>query len=191
MSRAAARNHGQHAAGNVVQAEPAMNRRASNLNRRDFFAAVVADVRQALPVELSDFRHRANSMLLKIDYGNDRIHYEVWTDGMRGRVEIGLHFEDGPLSTAAYLAFFDARILEIKHRLGAQVELERWTTSWGHLFESSPLPPLDRRYAKSVSDRLAQHILLLQPMVQEAGIPPERRENEPRPHRRWRKRAGG
>ena len=48
---------------------------------------------------------------------------------------------------AAYLAFFDARILEIKHVLGAQCELERWTTSWGHLFESLPLPRLDRDFA--------------------------------------------
>ena len=171
----------------VTQGSSAANHRAPSLNRRDFFAAVVADVREALPPELANFRHRANSMLLKIDYGNERVHYEVWTDGMRGRVEIGLHFEDGPASTAAYLAFFDARIVEIKHRLGAHVELERWTTSWGHLFESSPLPPLDRRYAESVSDRLAQHIALLQPMVLEAGIPPERRDSEPQPRRRWRR----
>ena len=75
-------------------------------------------------------------MLLKVHYGNERIHFEVWADGNRGFLEIGLHFEDGPASTAAYLAFFDARIVEIKHLLGAEVELERWTASWGHLFES-------------------------------------------------------
>jgi hypothetical protein len=187
MARSVARHQDDGPA--VAQGGATAGRRVSSLNRREFFAAVVDDVRQALPPELADFRHRANSMLLKIDYGNERVHYEVWTDGMRGRVEIGLHFEDGPVSTAAYLAFFDTRIVEIKHRLGANVELERWTTSWGHLFESSPLPPLDRRYAASVSERLAKHIALLQPMVVEAGIPAERRENEPQPRRPWRKRA--
>src|SRR5687767_5718313 len=125
MPSAVAQKQDEHPV--VAHGGSTASHRASSLNRRDFFAAVVAGVRQALPPELADFHHRANSMLLKIDYGNERIHYEVWTDGMRGRVEIGLHFEDGPLSTAAYLAFFDARIIEIKHRLGSHVELERWT----------------------------------------------------------------
>jgi hypothetical protein len=167
----------------------APQQRAGILSRRQFFAAVVDDLRPALPPSLGNFRHRSNSMLLKIDYGNERIHFEVWTDGQRNRIEVGLHFEDGPASTAAYLAFFDARIIEIKHRLGAAIELERWTTSWGHLFESIPLPRLDRAFAASVSARLARQITLLQPMVEEAGIPAEGRHPEDSPRRRWRKRA--
>jgi hypothetical protein len=163
--------------------------RSAVLNRRDYFRAVVNQLKATLPAELSNFRHRANLMLLKIDYGNDRVHYEVWTDGARTRVEIGLHFEDGPASTAAYLAFFDARIVEIKHVLGPQVELERWTLSWGHLFESVPLAPLDRRFADAVAKRLAAQIVTLQPMVVEAAVPPER-SREP-PHQRGRWRRGG
>ena len=134
----------------MTAADGSINRSAG-LNRRDFFAAILADARANLPPELAGFRHRANSMLLKLDYGNDRVHYEVWTDGARGRVEIGLHFEDGPASTVAYLAFFDQRIVEIKHLLGPQIELERWTASWGHLFESEQLGRLDRRFAETVA----------------------------------------
>jgi hypothetical protein len=109
--------------------------------------------------------------LIKLDYGNDRVHFEVWIDGARNRIEIGLHFEDGPASTAAYLAYFDARIVEIKHRLGWAIELERWTLNWGHLFESMPLAPLERLLAAHVASRLARQIALLQPMVAEAAIP--------------------
>jgi hypothetical protein len=165
------------------------NNHSSGLNRRDFFAVVVSDARANLPPELARFRHRANSMLLKLDYGNDRIHYEVWTDGARGRVEIGLHFEDGPASTMAYLAFFDRRIVEIKHLLGPQIELERWTTSWGHLFVSEQLGRLDRRFAETVARRLAAQIAVLQPMVQEAAIPPAQRDVTPGDRGRWRRRA--
>ena len=104
--------------------------RGAQTTVRDFFAAVVTRLRETLPPDLAGFRHRANTMLLKIDYGNERVHYEVWTDSARGRIEIGLHFEDGPASTAAYLAYFDARIVEIKHLLGPQIDLERWTLSW-------------------------------------------------------------
>ena len=161
----------------------------SNLNRRDFFAAIVTDARANLPPELAGFRHRANSMLLKLDYGNDRVHYEVWTDGARGRVEIGLHFEDGQTSTAAYLAFFDARIVEIKHLLGPWIELERWTVSWGHLFESEPLGRLDRHFAQIVARRLAAQIAVLQPMVEEAAIPLEPRDQAQMKRGRWQRRA--
>jgi hypothetical protein len=163
--------------------------RSSSLNRRDFFAVIVADAQAHLPPELARFRHRVNPMLLKLDYGNDRVHYEVWADGARGRVEIGLHFEDGPASTMAYLAFFDQRIVEIKHLLGPQIELERWTTSWGHLFESEQLGRLDRRFAETVAGRLAAQIAILQPMVEEAAIPPAQRDFTPGDRGRWRRRA--
>lgn len=168
----------------------AANRRSPGLGRRDFFAAIVSDLRAALPPERAVFRHRSNTMLLKIDYGNERVHYEVWTDGARSRIEIGLHFEDGAASTAAYLAFFDTRIIEIKHHLGPEIELERWTTSWGHLFESAPLARLDRGLAGYVAARLAAQIALLQPMVEEAAVPAGQREVQTGRYRHWRRRKG-
>jgi hypothetical protein len=174
---------------NVVSAETRTTGRSSNLNRRDFFALVTTQARAKLPPELTDCHHHANIMLLKIHYGGERVHYEVWLDGARQRLEIGLHFEDGPASTAAYLAFFDARIVEIKHHLGVNVELERWTISWGHLFESIALGPLDRKLAQTVADRLAAYIALLQPLIVEANIPTERRDESTEPRRHWRQRA--
>lgn len=181
------RRHCRVRASSVLIPMATSSRNTASLNRREFFAAVVAEVRSALPAELAGFRHRANPMLLKIDYGNERVHYEVWTDGARGRVEIGLHFEDGPASTLAYLAFFDARIVEIKHALGPEVELERWTASWGHLFESAPLGRLDRGFARSVASRLAAQIATLQPMVVEADVPAEERRESPDGGGRWRR----
>ena len=166
------------------------SRDRGHLNRRDFFATIVADVRKSLPAELAGFRHRANTMLLKIDFGNERIHYEVWTDGQRARVEIGLHFEDGPASTLAYLAFFDARIVEIKHALGPEIELERWTASWGHLFESAPLARLDRAFARHVAGRLVAQIAVLQPMVVEAAVPVGERSFTPGARGRWERKRG-
>ena len=168
---------------------PLAGRSTASLNRREFFSAVVAEARKILPTELAGFQHRANPMLLKIDFGNERVHYEVWTDGARGRVEIGLHFEDGPASTLAYLAFFDARIVEIKHALGPEIELERWTASWGHLFESAPLGRLDRAFAGAVAARLAAQIALLQPMVEEAAIPAAHHEPQPSSRQRWQRKS--
>lgn len=155
------------------------------MTRRRFFDEVVGLLRPDLDAELGLFHHSANPMLLKVFFGNERIHYEVWPDSQRGHVEVGLHFEDGPVSTAAYLAYFDSRIVEIKHTLGATIELERWTVSWGHLFEIVPLVPLDRQFAREIASRLAAKISLLQPMIEEAAIAAERRGQRTEQRDRW------
>jgi len=144
------------------------------LTRRDFFDDVVTRLRLALPEERRRFRHHRNPLLLKVHYGNERVHYEVAVNGTLAVMEIGLHFEDGPLSTAAYLAHFDGELVELKHALGPRVELERWTASWGHLYEIWPLPRLDAAAGKRVAARLAALIETLQPLVEAAGVEPER-----------------
>ena len=162
----------------------------SAMTRHDFYAEVVTGLRASLPDAFRDFRHRSNALLLKIDFGNDRVHYEVWCDSDKGILGVGLHFEDGPISTDAYLAYFDRHIVEIKHMLGTDVELERWTASWGHIYEHRELRPLTDEIAAEVAARLAQLIEVLQPLVVSAGVPPERSaESGGRkgPWRKWRR----
>ena len=166
---------------------------SSGLTRREFFADVVDRLRDHLPNHLARFQHRATMNLVKVYFDNERVHYEVWTNGQLGVIEVGLHFEDGPVSTAAYLAYFDDRIVELKHGLGPQVELERWTASWGHLFELHPLTRLDAAVVDRTARRLAEFVTTLQPLVEAAGIPPERAAmpTEPRgPWRKWRRGRG-
>lgn len=165
------------------------------IRRHDFFADVVAHLRPSLADDLQAFQHKLNASLLKVYFDNERIHYEVWANSHTRTIEIGLHFEDGPLSTAAYLAHFDAHIVELKHQLGSEVELERWTSSWGHLFELMPLTTLDARLARQVAGRLAAIIQVLQPLVVSAQIKPERSASPPEseargPWRKWRRGSG-
>jgi len=142
--------------------------------RRDFFQDLVDELRSTLPESLSNFHLRQTANLIKIFYSNERVHFEVWVNGARGTLEVGLHFEDGLESTEAYLSFFDDRIVELKHRLGASVELERWTPSWGHLYEVAPLPRLEPPLVQRTGQRLSVLISVLQPLVEQAGIAPER-----------------
>ena len=163
------------------------------MSRRDFFAETIERLQPRLPDDLHGFRARPNPILLKLDYGNERVHYEVAPDGARGHIEIGLHFEDGPMSTTAYLAWFDRHIVELKHELGPTVELERWTASWGRLYELHPLARLDAEVAELAARRLAAFVTALQPLVEAAGIAPERSAlaTEPRgPWRAWRRGPG-
>ncbi len=175
--------------GNILQSMAGSATRRT-MTRHDFFAEVVAGLRANVPEAYRDFRHRSNPLLLKVDYGNPRVHYEVWCDAEKDVLGVGLHFEDGPTSTDAYLAYFDRHILEIKHILGTAVELERWTASWGHLYEHRELRPLTDGIAREVAIRLAQLIEVLQPLVESAAIPPERSaEGGERkgPWRKWRR----
>jgi len=141
----------------------------TRLTRREFFHDVVAHTRAALPAELATFQTYATMNLVKLHYGQPRLHYEVWANARDNHIEVGLHLEDGPESTEALIAFFDRHIVEIKHELGPDVELERWTQSWGHLFTLLPYQPLTEDLARDVGARLARMIAVLQPLLDEAS----------------------
>lgn len=141
----------------------------TTLKRREFFRLVRDETLSQLPADLSEPYTRATMNLLKIHYQpNYRVHYEVMISAQNDLVEIGLHFEDGPESTGRLLEHFDQHILEIKHELGQQVEIERWTKSWGHLFEVIELETLTRNFGRQVAERLVHFILTLEPLLEEA-----------------------
>jgi hypothetical protein len=148
---------------------------AAVLSRRDWLAAVARCLRTELPEDRATFTPTVAFSLLKIAYDNPKVHYEVGPDTSRGHLELALHFEDGPVSTAAYLRWFDREIVALKHDLGIALELERWTSSWGRLYELHPLPRFDAPSAIDTAERLATLIETLQPMVEAAAVPPERR----------------
>ena len=151
-------------------ASPAPGRPAP-LSRRAFLDAVEGEVRRRLPGSLSGFRAAGGGFLLKLSYGNERVHYEVAPDAQRGHVEVALHFEDGPVSTAGYLALFDRHIVELKHML----------------YELHPMQALDGDLAAVVGERLAAIIVAAQPLVEGAAIPAE----GPRRGGPWRGRRSG
>ena len=164
-------------------------RKSVTLTRREFFEDLTDVVRARLSGEMQAFHARNTMNLLKIHYGaNYRIHYEVWINTETGFVELGLHFEDGPESTRRLLEHFDRHIVEIKHLLGAHCELERWTKSWGHFYETHPIEPLTHGFAQTLAQRLVHMIDVLQPILDEAytaGLAP----TTPRPstfHQRFR-----
>jgi len=159
-----------------------MSTKTSTYNRAAFFADIARHLRTELPPELRDFQVRQTPFLMKLYYGNERVHFEVWVDSGRQQIEIGLDFEDGAESTAAYLAFFDEHIVEIKEQTGPGLELERWTRTWGHFVEVYPIDPLTRERALMVAARMVTFMAVLQPLIEEAGIAAEERTAPTRPY---------
>jgi hypothetical protein len=147
-----------------------MSTKAPTYNRAAFFEDIARYFRVELPPDLQAFQLRQTPYLMKLYYQNERVHFEVWVDSMRQQIEIGLDFEDGAESTAAYLAFFDERIVEIKAQTGPEVELERWTKTWAHFVEVYPIDPLTRERALTIAERMVTYITVLQPLVEEANI---------------------
>jgi hypothetical protein len=154
--------------------------------RRAFFGRVIERTRTGLSPELGAFTARPVFNLVKLSYENERVHYEVAIDNARRLLEIGLHFEDGPASTLAYLDHFGRQIVELKHLLGPEIELERWTASWGRLYELWPLDTLARTTADRAAARLATYIATLQPRLLAAEVKPER-SADPSPRGPWRR----
>src|SRR5687768_16103476 len=142
--------------------------------RKAFFAGIVRELNASLPPDYRGFRHRGDFNLMKVWFDHYRVHYEVVIDQQIDKIETGLHFEDGPASTLGFLALLDARILEIKDVLGPEIELERWTQSWGRLYELRALQTLDEPFTKSCGKRLVKLITLVQPMIDSSGIRLER-----------------
>jgi len=137
------------------------------LTRKEFFYDVIEKTRQALPDELKTFNTSATMNLAKLYYGNYRLHYEVWTDARDNQIEVGLHFEAGEESTDRLIAYFDRYIVEIKHELGVETELERWTRTWGHLYQVIPYQPLTASLADDIANRLSRMIAIAQPILEE------------------------
>jgi hypothetical protein len=138
--------------------------------RKAFFSGIVTSLKRDLPSDLRGFRNRGDFNLMKLWYDHYRVHFEVVLDQQIGKIEIGLHFEDGPASSLAFLSLLDRRILEIKHQLGPEVELERWTQSWARVYELHPLADIGPAVTERVAIRLGSFISLLQPIVRSADV---------------------
>jgi hypothetical protein len=141
---------------------------------REFLALVPDQVRGRLPPALQGFQVLGPfGSLVKLYYGEShRIHYEVWVQRRQGQVELGLHLEADPETTAHLLGRLAGRFAAVRRGLGPAAEPEQWTASWTRIHETLPLGPLDPAALRRVALRLARYIRTLQPLVAAELGPP-------------------
>ncbi len=136
----------------------------------DFMSLVLERTTALLPDDLRRFTARIRFVWLQLHYHSPNVHYEVWLTRKTGRIEIGLHFE-GPREFSYRWAELLAPCMpEIQARLGPQVELEEWTSSWARIHQTLPYDPLSDTLADEVARRLADTIIVLQPMVERQRV---------------------
>jgi len=134
----------------------------------EFMRAIPAATRAKLPQKLQGFKTHTRPWLVQLSYADPLLHYEVVTLGeRRGILEIGLHFESrDPVVNARLLAGVMRHLFEIKAELGGGFEAEMWDKGWTKVYETIPLETFDEAYVDRVTGRLAQIIVVLQPILE-------------------------
>jgi hypothetical protein len=129
--------------------------------------AIPAAARVILPRQLQGFKTHIRPWLVQLSYADPLLHYEVVTLGeRRGVLEIGLHFESRAAAVnARLLDGFLRHLFEIKAELGESFEAEMWDKGWTKVYETIPLEAFDAAYVDRVAGRLAQVIVVMQPIL--------------------------
>lgn len=135
-----------------------------------FMLALPGAVRPHLPPPLRKFKAQTRAWLAQLYYRDPRLHYEAWNLGRhRGLLELGLHFESKDrLVNQRYLAAFQRCMFEVKTRLGRDWEAEPWDKGWTKVYTVLELDGFSQDFLDTVARRLAQAIVVLQPIFEEA-----------------------
>lgn len=127
---------------------------------------VVANVLRSLPGELGRGREGKGFGLIKLYYGNPKLHYEANHQPRSRTVEIGLHFEADRFTNARLLGAFRVHEKKIKRAL-PNARLEEWDKGWTRVWEPVAYEELDVPLQRDVAARLARYIEVLEPMLRD------------------------
>jgi hypothetical protein len=135
----------------------------------ELMRAIPPATQAKLPSDLQDFKVARRSWLVQLYYTDPLIHYEVVTLGIKRRqLEIGLHFESrNSTVNERLLNGFMQHLFEIKAELGDGFEAEMWDRGWTKVYETFPMETFDEVYVDRVAMRLAQVIVVMQPILEE------------------------
>jgi hypothetical protein len=135
----------------------------------ELMRAIPPATQAKLPKELQDFKVVRRSWLVQLYYADPQAHYEVVTLGIKRRqLEIGLHFESrNSDDNERLLNGFMQHLFEIKAELGDGFEAEMWDKGWTKVYETIPMETFDEAYVDRVAARLAQVIVVMQPILEQ------------------------
>ncbi|MCE2404357.1 MAG: hypothetical protein J4F43_04270 [Dehalococcoidia bacterium] len=142
------------------------------LKTKEFLVEVVELLRMQLPAWLRDVNVLGPvGSLIKVHYGNPKVHYEVWVRPRHGSIEVGLHFEAESGLNRRYLSELRGRHAQTVASLGPEVQPEEWVRSWTRVHQAIPFSELDEDTLMVVSGRLSQMVARLEPVVREISGP--------------------
>lgn len=135
---------------------------------KDFLTLVYDHIPDALPESLRDHQWRVRWSLLQVYFDRPAIHYELWVQRKKHRIEIGLHFECDREESYRWAEALAPRAMEIQAQLGPDVELEEWTEKWTRLHETLTLEgDLTDELAVDLAQRFVRYMTVLEPILAE------------------------
>ena len=137
------------------------------VDSRALLRGLVDAIRRSVPdQQLRAFQTRDGFGLVKVFYGNPKLHYEANNQPKSSTIEIGLHFEADEFTNARLLGAF--RIHERRiHRELPGARLEEWDKGWTRIWEPVAYQVLDAVFQRDVAQRLARYITVLEPMLRD------------------------
>ncbi len=154
------------------------------IGTRSFLAGVSEIFRSVAPPPVSRFAENLSYSLVQYHLGHPKIHYEIWVQRRRRRIELGLHFEaDAALNRELLRRMLD-RESELLDRLGPEIEFEQWDRGWTRVHESLPAARLDLDLAEFAAVRLAQYVEATQDIIADLAQPAAVVRHQARKHRR-------
>lgn len=135
---------------------------------RDFLQRVADQVIKTLPADYGQIKTRSRSSLIQFWYSRPRIHYEVWLQHSRQRVEVGLHLEDKKSLNDRLLRYLAESFVRVQATLGPEVEVEQWTRTWGRIHRFVTYEELTETVCDAVADEVVSMITVLEPLCRTA-----------------------
>jgi hypothetical protein len=128
----------------------------------------LTQVTSRLAPEAPSFRVKRRGSLIQLYEADPGVHYEVWVQARRNRIELGLHFEGAQRQNERLLAAFGAHMLALRNEVSSDLELEQWTESWCRVHSYIEYPQLSSKLACEVAQRLLQLMRRAEPILEQA-----------------------
>lgn len=139
---------------------------------RDFLNHVYDALVSDAPSQLEGHEWRLRWGILQLFFEDPNVHYEVWVQKGKRRIELGLHFECERDESYRWAEALASRAGEIQSQLGPEAELEEWTASWTRLHEVRTFEKdLSEELAREIAARLGRYVEVLEPIRSEMRAP--------------------
>ncbi len=103
--------------------------------------------------------------LVKLHYGDPKVHYEMWVRKRMGVLETGLHFEGAAEENSRCLEAMRTEFADLVSSLGPEVRAEEWDKSWTRVHRPFAFDSLDEDLLIVVAGSLSQMVRVLEPAV--------------------------
>lgn len=134
------------------------------MDARALLNGVPRAVRAIVDSELGALTSSTGFGLVKLHYGNPKLHYEANHQARSETIEIGLHFEADRFTNTRLLGAFRVHQKKIERAL-KNARLEEWDKGWARIWEPIAYEELDAKLQRDVAARLARYIKVLEPML--------------------------